>query len=126
MDADAGVYYGIQELEAAEGEEAQHSGDPAPDGDLAPKEVEYSNINFSAIQTRNPEEAVKTQETTETEYAEIKREEKRRENGREDSETLEGNEEEQVMAEEDNGARKAEEEGDMDVPLYSSVEEIMG
>ncbi|XP_030606225.1 uncharacterized protein LOC115794725 isoform X1 [Archocentrus centrarchus] len=126
MDPDqAAAYDEIHEPQAAEGE-AQCDGQSWPDGDLAPKEVEYSDINFSAIKTRNPEEAENRQDNTDTEYAEIKREEKRQENSQEDSEMLEGNEEKELITGEDNDAKKAEEEGGGDVALYSSVDEIMG
>ena len=46
----------------------------APDGDMVPKEAEYSDIDFSAMRMKNPTEEDEKQETTETEYAEIKRE----------------------------------------------------
>lgn len=40
-----------------------------------PKEVEYASIDFSALKKR-PRRSVKMQETAETEYAEVKRQEK--------------------------------------------------
>lgn len=112
--------------EAAEGG-AEAAWQSAPDGEVEPKEVEYSNIDFSALKRKSPEE---TQEPTETEYAEIKKEatEESQDNGSEEGEVLEGNKEEEVMMGEDwetEQCTPAEEEGGEDVALYSNVNEIM-
>ncbi|KAL3980359.1 hypothetical protein ACER0C_016432 [Sarotherodon galilaeus] len=118
MDADqAATYDGIREPEDAEGE--AESVAQLPSNGNCRTEVEYSDINFSALRPKNPEEAENTQDATDTEYAEIKREELRQEDAQEDSEMLEGNEENELMSKKDN------EEGE-DVALYSSVEELMG
>ncbi|XP_063343476.1 sialic acid-binding Ig-like lectin 12 [Pelmatolapia mariae] len=117
MDADqVATYDGIREPEDAQGE--AESVVQLPSNGNCTKEVEYSDINFSALRPKNPEEAANTQ-ATDTEYAEIKREELRQEDAQEDSEMLEGNEENELMS------KKAKEEGE-DVALYSSVEELMG
>ncbi|GLD53069.1 sialic acid-binding Ig-like lectin 5 [Lates japonicus] len=112
--------------EAAEGG-AEAAGQSAPDGEVEPKEVEYSNIDFSVLKRKSPEE---TQEPTETEYAEIKKEatEESQDDGSEEGEVLEGNKEEEVMMGEDwetEQCTPAEEEGGEDVALYSNVNEIM-
>lgn len=118
MDADqAATYAGIREPEDAEGE--AESVAQLPSNGNCRTEVEYSDINFSALRPKNPEEAQNTQDATDTEYAEIKREELRQEDAQEDSEMLEANEENELMSKKDN------EEGE-DVALYSSVEELMG
>lgn len=118
MDADqAATYDGIREPEDAEGE--AESVAQLPSNGNCTKEVEYSDINFSALRPKNPEEAANTQDARDTEYAEIKREEVRQEDAQGDSEMLEANEENEFMTKKDN------EEGE-DVALYSSVEELMG
>lgn len=118
MDADqAATYDGIREPEDAEGE--AESVAQLPSNGNCRTEVEYSDINFSALRPKNPEEAENTQDARDTEYAEIKREGLRQEDAQEDSEMLEGNEENELMSKKDN------EEGE-DVALYSSVEELMG
>ncbi|XP_034553711.1 sialic acid-binding Ig-like lectin 5 [Notolabrus celidotus] len=97
--------------------------------DVEPREVVYSDINFSLLKRRNPTEAENNQETTKSEYAEIWRDRKtegRQENGGEDGEMLEGNKEEEVMMEEEE--RKdcvAEKEEEEDVALYSNVKDLM-
>nr|XP_033496957.1 uncharacterized protein LOC117266109 [Epinephelus lanceolatus] len=59
-----------------------------------PKDVEYASIDFSVMKKRSPREAAKKQETTETEYAEVKKTVKKKteENGKEEGEVLEGKE----------------------------------
>lgn len=117
MDADqAATYDGIREPEEAEGEAKSVA--QLPSNGNCTTEVEYSDINFSALRPKNPEEAA-NKDGTDTEYAEIKREELRQEDIQEDSEMLEGNEENELMSKKDNN------EGE-DVALYSSVEELMG
>ncbi|XP_054869792.1 sialic acid-binding Ig-like lectin 7 [Amphiprion ocellaris] len=126
----AADYDVIRVQDAAEGG-AESSGLSAPDGDMRPKEVEYSNIDFSVMKRRNPAGAEETQDTTETEYAEIKKDtmKERPDNGGEDGEVLEGNEEEKVvMIGEDEEAKQgmpAEEDGGKDVVLYSNANEVM-
>lgn len=44
------------------------------DLDGGPKEVEYASVDFSLMKRRSQTEAAEKQETTETEYAEIKKE----------------------------------------------------
>uniref|UniRef100_A0A8C4GED8 Ig-like domain-containing protein n=1 Tax=Dicentrarchus labrax TaxID=13489 RepID=A0A8C4GED8_DICLA len=111
--------------EAAEGE-AEAAGQSAPNSDVEPKEVEYSDIDFSKCTRKSPRGTENTQETAETEYAEIKKveTEEREDNAGEDGENL-GNQEEVAMIGEDNETREcivAEEE---DVAVYSNVNEIM-
>ncbi|TKS82408.1 Sialic acid-binding [Collichthys lucidus] len=96
--------------------------------DDGPKDVEYASIDFSMLKRKSNREAAKTQETTETEYAEIKKvKEEREDNGREEGEV----EEEAMMAEE---AEEEEEEIRHDLPIeeegedmevYSNVKDIM-
>ncbi|XP_037642100.1 myelin-associated glycoprotein-like isoform X1 [Sebastes umbrosus] len=114
---------------------AEAAGQSVPDGDVEPREVEYSDIDFSLLKRKSPTGAEDTLETPETEYAEIQKKEtkERQDNGEEDGEMLEGNEEEEeeekVMIEEDKESKQcmsAEEEGGEDVAVYSNVKEIMG
>lgn len=107
---------GTHDQEAAEGL-AEAAGQSVPDGDVEPKEVEYSDIDFFLLKGKSPTEAEDTQETTETEYTEIKRE---------DGEMLEGKEEVVMMREEIKQCVPAEQEEGEDVALYSNVNEIMG
>ncbi|KAM9353532.1 uncharacterized protein ABDE67_005914 [Symphorus nematophorus] len=95
-----------------------------PDGDVVPKEVEYSDIDFSKC---NRTRAEATQETTEAEYAEIKREitVEREDNGGEEGEMLEANEEEVAMTGEDKETKQclsAEKEEGEDMAVYSNGE----
>ncbi|XP_051812412.1 uncharacterized protein LOC127536379 [Acanthochromis polyacanthus] len=125
MDVGPTAHYDVIRVQDEGG--AESSGPSAPDGDMRPKEVEYSNIDFSRMKTRNPTGAEETWGTAETEYAEIKKEamEDRPDTGGEDGEVLEGNEEEKVvMIGEDEEAKQgmAAEE---DVALYSNVKEVM-
>ncbi|XP_037640550.1 sialic acid-binding Ig-like lectin 10 [Sebastes umbrosus] len=119
---------------------AEAAGQSVPDGDVEPREVEYSDIDFSLLKRKSPTGAEDTLETPETEYAEIQTKvtKERQDNGEEDGEMLEGNEEEkeeeeeeeeEVMIEEDKETKQcmsAEEEGGEDVAVYSNVKEIMG
>lgn len=98
--------------EAAEAGEAVSVGKP---------DVEYSNLDFSLIKTQSPAEAGMTQETTETEYAEIKKEKAEAEQGgegRAEEEVMEGDEEKKQSGPD-------QEEGEEDVALYSTVKDIM-
>ncbi|KAF1388281.1 hypothetical protein PFLUV_G00088560 [Perca fluviatilis] len=97
--------------------------------DMEPKEVEYSDIDFHLLNRKSPTGANDTQETTETEYAEIKNKEmERQDNGGEGGEMLEGNEEEVMIGEdkETQECMSAEKQGGGDVMVYSNVKEIMG
>ncbi|XP_062279147.1 sialic acid-binding Ig-like lectin 5 [Scomber scombrus] len=101
----------------------------APDLDSGAEDVEYASIDFSVLKRRSLRGAAKKQETTETEYTEIKREEKveRQDNDGEPDEMLECKEEEEAMAEEDEEIKHcvAKEEEVEDVALYSNVKDIM-
>ncbi|KAK9514186.1 hypothetical protein VZT92_027671 [Zoarces viviparus] len=112
-------------------EGAQAAGQSAPDGDVEPREVEYSDIDFSLVKRKSPAGAEDTQETTDTEYAEIKNKKtkERQDDGAEASDVLEGSEEEEAMIGDDKETKKRmpkEEEGGEDVAVYSNVNEIMG
>ncbi|XP_054903044.1 uncharacterized protein LOC129370854 [Poeciliopsis prolifica] len=90
---------GIQNQAAAEcGEEI--CGDLV-DLDMSPKESVYSDIDFSALKEKNPADAKEKEDTTETEYAEIKRGEMEvaQENEEMGCEILVGNYETEVMIE---------------------------
>lgn len=96
-------------------------------GDVEPKEVEYSNIDFSRRSPTGPRD---TQETKEAEYAEIKMDgtEDRQDIGVEDGEKFEGSEEEVVMIGEDEETKQClspEREDEADVAVCSSVNDIM-
>ncbi|XP_042279553.1 uncharacterized protein LOC121905402 [Thunnus maccoyii] len=107
-------------------EAAEGGAEAAGQWNVEPKEVEYSTIDIFMLKRKSP--AQETQDATETEYAEIKREEKeeRQDNGGEEPEMLDGNEE--VMIEEDKEIRQcmlAEEEGGQDVVMCSDMTEIL-
>nr|XP_046254498.1 uncharacterized protein LOC124064250 [Scatophagus argus] len=109
--------------EAAEEEEGSVAAEEAAlDLNGAPKDVEYASIDFSVLKRKNPRKAAKMQESTETEYAEIKKQvkEERDENWGEEGDMLEGDEEEAMRGEEEE-----EEEGE-DMAVYSNVKDIMG
>ncbi|KAK1895317.1 Myeloid cell surface antigen CD33 [Dissostichus eleginoides] len=112
-------------------EEAAEGGAVAPpNDDGVPREVEYSDINFSLLKRKCPNGPEATKETTETEYAEVKRKRERQDDGGKDGEKVEGNEEEEVMLVRDKEVEQcmsAEEvEGGQDMALYSNLNEIMG
>ncbi|CAK6964274.1 sialic acid-binding Ig-like lectin 5 [Scomber scombrus] len=116
---------GTHNQEAAKGG-AEAAGQSAPDGDVEPKEVEYSDIDFSMLKRRSPE--AETQNDTETEYAEIKREETEegQDVGGAEGDMLESNvEEEEVLIEKDKETSQSipatEEEGGEDVAMYPNV-----
>ncbi|XP_029959522.1 uncharacterized protein LOC115397387 isoform X1 [Salarias fasciatus] len=90
------------------------AGPSAPEGDVRPKEVEYSHIDFSLLKAKNPAEEDSTQGATETEYAEIKKE------IREEGEGNDGEGSEEMREDE----RTTEDGGEQDT-LYSNVKEIM-
>ncbi|XP_033968715.1 sialic acid-binding Ig-like lectin 14 [Trematomus bernacchii] len=119
------------ELISAQDEEAAEGGAVAPpNDDGVPREVEYSNIDFSLLKIKCPNGPEATKETTETEYAEVKKKGKRQDDGGQDGEKVEGNEEEEVMLVGDKEVEQcmsAEEvEGGQDMALYSNLNEIMG
>ncbi|XP_028281132.1 sialic acid-binding Ig-like lectin 5 [Parambassis ranga] len=94
-----------------------------------PKDVEYASIDFSLLKRMRPSEvARRKQESTETEYSEVKRQvrEEKKEDAGEEGETLERKEEE-VMVEEDEETRHcvSEAENRGDEAVYSNVKEIM-
>ncbi|XP_007553853.2 sialic acid-binding Ig-like lectin 7 [Poecilia formosa] len=119
---------GIQNQAAAECEEELH-GD-LTDLDMSPKEAVYSDIDFSALKEKDPADAKKKEDTTETEYAEIKRGEMEevQENEGMDCKMLEGIDETEVMIEHQEEAKQnvvAEEViGEAD-PLYHNKNEVM-
>lgn len=63
---------GIPDQEEAE-VGVEPTGSSAPDSDVTPKDVEYSHIDFSLMKVKNAEEEKLMKESTETEYAEIKK-----------------------------------------------------
>uniref|UniRef100_A0A3Q3K1E2 Ig-like domain-containing protein n=1 Tax=Monopterus albus TaxID=43700 RepID=A0A3Q3K1E2_MONAL len=107
---------------------AEAAGQSAPDGDVEPKEVEYSNLDFSVLKRKGSTEVIDTQEATESEYAEIKKEatEERQDDGGEDGEILNGNKEAMVVEDKEREqCMPAEEHGGEDAALYSNVNEVM-
>ncbi|GLD73585.1 sialic acid-binding Ig-like lectin 11 [Lates japonicus] len=101
----------------------------APELNSESKDVEYANIDFSLLKRRSPTEAARKHESTETEYAEIKKavKEEREDDGQEEGEMLEGKEEEAMIEEneETNHGGPEKEEGE-DMAVYSNVKDIMG
>ncbi|KAM7421354.1 hypothetical protein PAMA_015481 [Pampus argenteus] len=116
-----------QQEAAKDGAEVEENG--APDLNSGPKDVEYASIDFSVLKRKGLRGAAKKQETTETEYAEIKREGKveRQDIDGEPDEMLEYKEEEDMMGEDEETKHCVpEEEEAEDVALYSNVKDIMG
>ncbi|XP_047454147.1 sialic acid-binding Ig-like lectin 10 [Mugil cephalus] len=113
---DNGIYNLAAEAMEGEAESAEQS---APDNDIDPKEVEYSDIDFSLMKRKDPTLTGELQDT-ETEYAEIKREEiqERLDNARAEGEMLEGSEDSETRI------VSAEEEGGEGAALYSNPDEI--
>ncbi|XP_031694803.1 sialic acid-binding Ig-like lectin 5 [Anarrhichthys ocellatus] len=120
--------------ELAEGEEGAAAAEQAaPDLNGGPKDVEYASIDFSVLRRKNTRDAAKKQETTETEYAEIKKEvkEEMENNGEEEGYVLEGEmvtEDEETtpcVPEEDDGEDVAVYSDGEDAAVYSNVKDIM-
>ncbi|XP_035478742.2 myelin-associated glycoprotein [Scophthalmus maximus] len=100
----------------------------APGLDTGPEDVNYVSIDFSRLKRKSGRDAAEKQETTETVYAEIKKQakEERGGDGGAEGEMLEGKDEE-AMIEEDEETKRCvpqEEEGD-DLAVYSNVQDIM-
>ncbi|KAG7216817.1 hypothetical protein INR49_001471 [Caranx melampygus] len=112
--------------EALDGTVAAEKTTPEPNN--VPIDVDYANIDFTLLKRRSPREAVKKEESTYTEYAEIKKgKEERGDECGEKGEILEGQDEE-AMIDEDKETEccvPEEEEGE-DVAVYSNVKDIMG
>lgn len=110
---------------------AESDGTRGPEGDVQPREVEYSDIDFSLVKTKRAGGAEDTRETPDTEYAEInnKGTEERQSDGAEDSEVMEGREEEEeeeaIGEDKETEECVLKEEGGGEV-VYSNVHEIMG
>lgn len=83
---------GTHDRVAAEGGQ-KCAGQSVPEAE--PREVEYSDVDFTRWNRKSPSGAEDTQDTTETEYAEIQKDktEERQENAGEDGQTWEGNDE---------------------------------
>ncbi|KAM9722946.1 uncharacterized protein ACNS7B_018502 [Menidia menidia] len=110
-------------------EAAESAGLLASDHNAEPKESEYSDIDFSAFKKKNSTDQLETQETKETEYAEIKPGAKMvTQEDCEESEVLEDKDEDQVMeyeGEEATERMKAENTVGEDGHLSSSVKDIV-
>ncbi|XP_070767894.1 hemicentin-1-like [Enoplosus armatus] len=106
-----------EEYQAIDQEAAERGGGVA----VGKSDVEYSNLDFSLIKRKSAAEAGTTQGTTETDYAEIKKE---KAEARQDGE---GKEEEEMLGEDEETKHCVpdEREGE-DVALYSNVEDVMG
>lgn len=91
--------------------------------DVEPREVEYSDIDFSRWSRKICTGAEVIHESTETEYAELKEEaEEGQDKYREDGEGLEGNKDKVEMMDEDAKRCPSEQEqGQEEMALYSSV-----
>ncbi|KAM4600433.1 sialic acid-binding Ig-like lectin 5 [Polymixia lowei] len=91
-----------------------------------PKEVNYANIDYSALRKRSPGEAEEKPGTADTEYAEIKKGgAAAQDDSGEESEMFKVEEEEEAMVGEHEKACEPEEEESEDVALYSNVKDIM-
>ncbi|XP_040899426.1 sialic acid-binding Ig-like lectin 16 isoform X2 [Toxotes jaculatrix] len=100
----------------------------APELDSELKDVEYASIDFSLLKRKSPRVATEKQETTETEYAEIKKEvkEEREDDGGQKGEVLESKEEAIIEEDEETQCCVSEEEEGEDMAVYSNVRDIMG
>ncbi|KAK2909913.1 hypothetical protein Q8A73_007628 [Channa argus] len=130
VDADQAIVDDItRDQQAAEGAEAAWPLAPGEDN-VNPKEAEYADIDVSKLKRKSPTEDKGTQKTSDSEYAEIKKEKTmdRQNNGREESEMLVVYEEAAVVMgdKESEQVIQAEVEGGEDMALYSNVNEIMG
>ncbi|XP_056300659.1 sialic acid-binding Ig-like lectin 5 [Pseudoliparis swirei] len=94
-------------------QEKSEEGAQAAGGDVEPREAEYSDVKFSLLKRKSPTGEEVIQETTDSEYAEIKKE--NRAEGRKEEEEKEAK---RCMP-------KEKEEGGQDVAVYSNVNEIM-
>lgn len=97
----------FQQIDAGLPEEKDHTcyqqADEANDVDLdvGLTDVEYANIDFSVLKRNTPRNGSKTQQSMETEYAEIMKKEKgRKDNAKVEGKMTEGNKEEIVEDEE--------------------------
>ena len=98
----------------------QETAEAGQAGAVGKSDVEYSHLDFSQIKRQTPAEAGATQGKAETEYAEIKREKVK---ARQDAE---GKAEEEMTGndeEVEHGVR--DEEESEDVPVYSTVKDVM-
>jgi len=98
-------------------QEKSEEGAQAAGGDVEPREAEYSDVKFSLLKRKSPTGEEVIQETTDSEYAEIKKENR-----------AEGRKEEEEMIGEEKEAKRCmpkEKEGGQDVAVYSNVNEIM-
>lgn len=107
-------------------EAAEAAGQSVPD--VEPREAEYSDIDFSRWNRKSPTED--TQETTETEYAELQKEKTgaTQDNGGENGDILEGSKEEAAMMGQDEETKQCTsvpEEDLEEVAVYSNVKEII-
>ncbi|XP_058504770.1 sialic acid-binding Ig-like lectin 16 isoform X2 [Solea solea] len=105
------------EYECVERRALQPSGEPT--------DVEYANIDFSLLERKSPRDAAKNQETTETEYTEIKKVTTHIEDGGKEHEPLEGKE---AVMEEDAETKINPDEGEgegEDMAVYSAVKDTM-
>ncbi|KAM6995291.1 uncharacterized protein LKV04_007514 [Tautogolabrus adspersus] len=86
-------------------------------------DVEYASIDFSLLKRKS----AKKQETTETEYAEIKKEvkEQREDKSEEVGEVMEDNEEDMIIGEDETKNCVPEEEEGQDEAVYSNVKDVM-
>ncbi|XP_031601787.2 sialic acid-binding Ig-like lectin 10 isoform X2 [Oreochromis aureus] len=89
-----------------------------PELSSAPQEVEYADIDFSLLKRNSKSE--RKQESTKTEYAEIKKAIK----GKWEDEMVTG-EEEEMMTEMDLKQSEPEKEKEEDEPVYSTVNDII-
>lgn len=94
--------------------------------DGSPKDAEYATIDFSVLNRKTPGNGSKTQESIETEYAEIvkKVKEGRKENGKVEGKMTRGKKEEIVEDEELKQTYSEEERGD-NTEVYSNVKDMM-
>ncbi|XP_069393194.1 myelin-associated glycoprotein-like isoform X1 [Paralichthys olivaceus] len=96
----------------------------APDLDGGPDDVDYASIDFSLLKRRSARDGAKKPETTETEYAEIKKqvEEEREDGGAEEGEVLE---EARIGEEEETNHCVPEEEEGEDMAVYANIKDVM-
>ncbi|XP_068425863.1 sialic acid-binding Ig-like lectin 5 [Clinocottus analis] len=126
----SGVVEALEMMDAGQGVDDREESEEGALAAGQPREVEYSDINFSLVKRKSRTGAEDEQETTDTEYAEIKNKETEegRDDGAEDSGLLGVREEEEGMIGEEKETKQCmqkEEEGGEDAGVYSNVNEIM-
>ncbi|KAM9852064.1 uncharacterized protein ACBR49_005172 [Aulostomus maculatus] len=127
-DSQRDAYATVENVQTHHQNVSKYGAEDANNGVSGSKDVEYASIDFSLLKVKSPGEAAKREESTKTEYAEIKKEEKvqRHEGGGEPDEILERNQEEDAFGEDDEDVMFYAPEKEEDMAIYSNLEETVG